>query len=325
MRKQEVDKSATVLFVALLTVIGVPFALWHSTDLLGAAGGKKVQNTRGLSLCMNNDTGSIVTRRSCKSGHTEISDIETLAALVGSDTEEESGGIAGEQGPRGERGEPGVAGPLGPQGKVGAVGPRGPRGHQGEVGPAGVRGEKGEQGLQGVPGARGPVGPRGERGEAGVPGAKGDSGPAGLKGARGEQGPQGIQGQVGPQGPKGEVGAVGPRGAVGAPGLNGTDASIAVLGHYVVHDPDTYRNIGMQPKYATLMTSRTDSICFLTGTITDSGASGTTGCSIGMSSGPMFGEGSEKLWSLYRNGSGTAQCRAVCIRVQNNTPQIPQF
>lgn len=77
---------------------------------------------------------------------------------------EQTGGSAGEKGPKGDPGPAGADGAPGPAGADGAPGPAGADGAPGPTGSAGPTGPTGPTGATGPAGATGPTGPAGAPG-----------------------------------------------------------------------------------------------------------------------------------------------------------------
>ncbi|CAB4022492.1 macrophage receptor MARCO, partial [Paramuricea clavata] len=124
----------------------------------------------------------------------------------------------GPKGEKGERGFPGTNESLGIKGQIGDKGEPGPKGNKGDQGPPGTNGTIA---TFGVKGDRGPVGPAGQNGSDGAPGQKGDQGDPGRAGQAGKTGSPGPVGLPGVNGTVGEKGANGTQGIPGGKGEKG--------------------------------------------------------------------------------------------------------
>ncbi len=226
---------------AILLLAGLPLLINNSSELLGAASGKKVKGLSSAVICLNNEDGSLLALKRCPENSTEISTAETLAALINSFEDSIDVGEQNTlQGPQGEPGPAGPAGPKGDPGPAGADGEAGAKGEPGDVGPAGPKGDRGDPGPQGPKGdttvvsgpegPMGPVGPAGAKGDTGPQGPKGDTGERGLQGVVGPQGPAGPAGARGDTGPQGPAGPTGPAGATGSQGPKGNDGERGATG-----------------------------------------------------------------------------------------------
>lgn len=116
--------SAVAGGVLLLLAAGaaVPSALGEE----GAATGAREKTSQTILACVNQATGVMAMRDSCKRGEIRV--------------RWNKEGPAGPEGPQGPVGPQGPTGPQGPAGSRGPSGPAGPQGPQGPQGPAGTSG-----------------------------------------------------------------------------------------------------------------------------------------------------------------------------------------
>lgn len=236
MKAHRIKKFWPLMVAILILLAGVPYVLFGSIDLLGAASGKNIRKSQMQILCVNNQEGQLSSSKKCAKNQTAIQDAETLAMLMSSYFESAESGAS--QSTSVEQGPPGEMGP------VGAVGPQGPRGSQGPVG------------EKGLPGDRGPAGEKGPQGDKGIPGTLGpvgDQGPAGLKGPQGDPGEKGIAGITGPKGPKGDPGPqgeTGPKGYTGVTGIRNVIMITSSLGWSSRVDPGaSFTRVAECPEY----------------------------------------------------------------------------
>ena len=148
MSKDFKRKLLPVLTVGLILCAGIPFVLFGSMDLLGAASGKKLKQKRvKVQLCVSNETGDFELRSKCKEQETMVDSPMTLASLLRSFKNSQGVNLRQTDGPL--VGEPGAQGPQGPAGEKGEPGEKGDKGEKGDAAALAETGEVGDKGLKG--------------------------------------------------------------------------------------------------------------------------------------------------------------------------------